>query len=301
MAFVPSYIGLQAQGALKGRVEALRRFLEACRLCPRQCGVNRLKGEKGYCRAGADLMVSSAFPHFGEERPLVGRGGSGTVFLTHCGLRCVFCQNDEISHGGNGRIVSPGELARIMIGLQSAGCHNINWVTPTHYAPHLVAALPEAIGLGLSVPIVYNSSGYESVEVLQFLEGIVDIYMPDAKFADPAPSERYFSAPDYPETAREALLEMHRQVGDLVVDPRGIAERGLLVRHLVMPGGAAGTEKLMRFLVREISIHTYINIMDQYHPEHRAQEFPEINRRITAGEFREALAAARRQGLYRGF
>jgi putative pyruvate formate lyase activating enzyme len=301
MAFVPSYIALQSQGILKGRVETLRGFLEACRLCPRQCGVNRLKGEKGRCRAGADLMVSSAFPHFGEERPLVGRGGSGTIFLTHCGLRCVFCQNDEISHGGCGQAVSSGELARIMVCLQSAGCHNINWVTPTHYVYPLAAALLEAIGLGLSVPIVYNSSGYESVEVLRFLEGIVDIYMPDTKFADPAPSERYCSTPDYPEIAMEALREMHRQVGDLVVDTRGIAERGLLVRHLVMPGGVAGTEKVMRFLAGEISVHTYINIMDQYHPQYRAQEFPEIDRRITGREFNDAVAIARWQGLYRGF
>ncbi len=247
------------------------------------------------------MMVSSAFTHFGEESPLVGRRGSGTIFLTHCNLRCFFCQNYDISHLSSGEIVSSSDAARLMVRLQQEGCHNINFVTPTHYVPQIVAALPEAIELGLGIPIVYNCSGYESVDVIRLLRGVVDIYMPDVKFMEGKYSKRFANAPDYPEIARKVLVEMHRQVGDLAINSAGIAERGLLVRHLVMPEGTSSTEAVLRFIAEEISIHSYVNIMDQYRPEYRAHEYPEIGRRITHKEYLEAVQTAKRFGLYRGF
>ncbi len=301
MPFAPSYIALHEKGELRRRIASLREILAPCRLCPRQCRVDRLKGEVGYCKAGASLKVSSAFPHFGEEAPLVGYHGSGTIFLAHCNLRCVFCQNYDISHQGAGEEVSPSTLARAMLRLQELGCHNINFVTPTHYVAQILAALPEAVERGLRLPIVYNCSGYESIEVIRLLDGIVDIYMPDAKFMDEAHSKRFCNAPDYPSVLRGALKEMHRQVGDLVINPQGIAERGLLVRHLVMPGGVASSKEVFEFIARELSIHTYVNIMDQYRPLYRADEFPEIDRRITHREYREAVNMAKEVGLYRGF
>lgn len=297
----PSYLTCHQTGELKDRIERLRGILQECALCPRRCGVNRLKGEKGVCRAGHDLMVSSVSPHFGEEPPLVGFYGSGTIFLTHCNLRCLFCQNDDISHGGAGSPMSPEELARAMIGLQRQGCHNINFVTPTHYAPQIVEALPEAIRLGLHIPLVWNCGGYESMEVLKLLDGIVDIYMPDLKFGDEEPGIKYCSVPDYPSIAFKAVKEMHRQVGDLQMDNQGIALRGLLIRHLVMPGDIAGTRRVARFIAEELSLHAYINIMDQYRPCHRASQFPEINRGITLQEYQSAVHTAKEMGLYRGF
>ncbi len=296
-----SYITLYKEGELQERIETLREILRECRLCPRRCGVNRLEGEKGYCQAEAEVMISSAFPHFGEEPPLVGYHGSGTIFLTHCNLRCVFCQNYDISHLGQGEQITTSVLARTMIGLQGRGCHNINFVTPTHYVPQIVAALPEAIDAGLTVPLVYNCGGYESLEVIKLLDGVIDIYMPDAKFARKEDATRYCNAPDYPHTLREVLLEMHRQVGDLMVDEHGIAYQGLLIRHLVMPYGVAGTEEIMSFVAQELSVHTYINIMDQYRPLYQAGEHSEIDRRISYREYSEAIKTAKHEGLHRGF
>ena len=301
MAFVPSYVSLYEKGELAQRIRLLEEFLKACRLCPRQCRVNRLDGEVGICQAGSDLMVSSAFPHFGEEPPLVGYRGSGTIFLTHCNLRCLFCQNYDISHLGSGERTTSSDMARVMVRLQEIGCHNINFVTPTHYVPQIVASLPDAIEKGLRLPIVYNCSGYESIEVIRLLEGIVDIYMPDVKYMEEKYSKRFSSAPDYPEVIRKVLKEMHRQVGDLTTNSKGIAERGLLIRHLVMPNGVASSEAVLKFIAEEISIHSYVNIMDQYRPEYQAHEDPEINRRITHKEYLKAIQIAKRNRLYRGF
>ena len=301
MSFVPSYISLYEGGEINQRLQILKEILKECRLCPRQCRVNRLNGEVGVCRAGSEPMVSSAFPHFGEESPLVGHHGSGTIFLTHCNLRCIFCQNYDISHLGGGERITSYDMARIMVRLQEKGCHNINFVTPTHYAPQVVASLPEAIEKGLRLPIVYNRSGYESIEVIRLLEGVVDIYMPDVKYMDEKYSKRFSNAPDYPEVIKKVLKEMHRQVGDLTNNSKGIAEKGLLIRHLVMPEGIASSEAVFKFIAEEISVHSYVNIMDQYRPEYRAHEYPEINRRITHKEYLEAIQIAKRFHLYRGF
>jgi len=301
MAFSPSYVSLFEKGELTQRVKLLMEFLNECRLCPRECRVNRLDGKIGVCQAGSELTVSSAFPHFGEEPPLVGYHGSGTIFLTYCNLRCIFCQNYDISHLGSGERMTSSDLARIMLRLQEMGCHNINFVTPTHYAPQIVASLPEAIEKGLRLPIVYNCSGYESIEVVRLLEGIVDIYMPDAKYLDENYSRRFSNAPDYPEVIKKVLKEMHRQVGDLTINSKGIAERGLLLRHLVMPGGVASSEAMLKFIAEEISVSSYVNIMEQYRPEYRAHEYPEINRRITQREYMEAIQWAKHYRLHRGF
>ncbi|OGP73023.1 MAG: radical SAM protein [Deltaproteobacteria bacterium RBG_16_49_23] len=301
MVFVPSYMSLFEKGELEKRVRFLTDILKECRLCPRECRINRLSGEVGYCKAPPELMISSAFPHFGEEPPLVGYDGSGTIFLTHCSLRCLFCQNYDISHEGRGEPVTPSDMARTMKRLQELGCHNINFVTPTHYTPQIIASLPEAIEMGLHLPIVYNCSGYESLEVIQLLDGIVDIYMPDAKYMDEKCARRYSNAPDYPEALKKILKEMHRQVGDLKMNSAGIAERGLLIRHLVMPGEAASSEAVLKFIAEEISVHSYVNIMDQYRPEYRAFDHPEISRRITHQEYLEAVQLAKRYRLYRGF
>ena len=301
MTFFPSYIKLFETGELGQRIQALNSLLEACRLCPRGCRVNRLKGDAGYCGAGLDCTVSSAFPHFGEEPPLVGHRGSGTIFLTHCNLKCVFCQNYDISHQGKGEQITASDLSRIMVRLQDMGCHNINFVTPTHYASPIAASLPEAIERGLRLPLVYNCSGYESVEVIQLLDGIVDIYMPDAKFLEAKYADLFSCAPDYPEILKAVLREMHHQVGDLRINTLGVAERGLLIRHLVMPDGVASSGEVLRFIAEEISAESYVNIMDQYRPEYRAHEHPEINRRITHKEYLEAVQTARRFHLYRGF
>jgi putative pyruvate formate lyase activating enzyme len=301
MAFAPSYVDLFERGELGRRIRLLQEFLKECRLCPRECRVNRLDGEVGYCGAGSELTVSSAFPHFGEERPLVGDHGSGTIFLTYCNLRCIFCQNYDISHLGGGERITTLEMARAMVKLQEIGCHNINFVTPTHYAPQIVASLPKAIEMGLRLPIVYNCSGYESIEVIRLLDGIVDIYMPDIKYMDEKYSKRFSNAPDYPEVVKKVLKEMHRQVGDLTTNSEGIAERGLLIRHLVMPEEVASSEAVLKFISEEISVHSYVNIMAQYRPEYRASEYPEISRRITHKEFLEAIQLAKGFRLYRGF
>ena len=299
MTFVPSYIALTQQGDLEKRVQDLWDILKDCRLCPRECRVNRLEGEVGYCKADSGLIVSSAFPHFGEESPLVGYHGSGTIFLTHCNLQCIFCQNFDISHLGRGERITPSDMARMMIRLQELGCHNINFVTPTHYVPQIVASLPEAVEHGLRIPLVYNCSGYESLEVIQLLEGIVDIYMPDAKFMDEKYSREYCNAPDYPGVLKKVLKEMHRQVGDLQLDNRGVATKGLLVRHLVLPNGIAGTKGVATFLAAEISKDTYLNIMDQYRPAHHAHEIPRIARPLHKDEYLDAVNTALGCGLER--
>jgi len=301
MDFSPSYLKLYERGELEERAENLKQILKCCKLCPRNCKVNRIKGEKGYCRAPGELVVSSAFAHFGEEPPLVGIGGSGTIFFTHCNLKCIFCQNYEISHLGEGKIVSAKELAKIMVSLQERGCHNINLVTPTHYVPQIIESLPFAIEKGLKLPIVYNCGGYENVEVIRLLDGIIDIYMPDIKFFDSKVAKLLCNAPDYPDVVKSSVKEMYRQVGDLKINRDGIAIRGLLIRHLVMPNGLAGTKEVTEFIISELSKDSYVNIMDQYRPCYKAFEIPQINRRITYEEYLNAIKIARESGLYRGF
>jgi len=295
----PSYIKCYRDGELTERVEKALLLMESCGLCPRACGVNRLEEERGFCDTGRKARVASYNAHFGEEAPLVGRYGSGTIFVSSCNLLCSFCQNYEISHLKEGVEVEPQQMAAMMLQLASAGCHNINFVTPTHVIPQILEALVHAVEGGLRIPLVYNSSGYDRRETLELLDGIFDIYMPDFKFWDARWSERYCRAPDYREVAVEAIQEMHRQVGDLVMDDRGVALRGLLVRHLVMPNHVADTEKIVAFLAEEISPNTYVNVMDQYRPcgEGHKDEF--INRRLTAEEFRDAMDAARKVGLKR--
>lgn len=301
LQYTPTYFELFLNGELESRINTLNDILKECTLCPHKCKVNRLEGESGKCRAGKELKVSSAFPHFGEERPLVGTNGSGTIFLSHCNLKCIFCQNDDISHGEIGEIIDSQKLANIMVFLQRRGCHNINFVTPTHFAPQLISALPIAIRMGFLLPIVYNCGGYESLEVIKLFDGIIDIYMPDVKFSERESAQKYCHAPDYYPNVKLVLKEMHRQVGDLKVDSGGIAYRGLLVRHLVMPNNQAGTNQIMTFIANEISPDTYVNIMEQYRPCYRASEFQEINRRITHDEYVAAIEEARRNGLSRGF
>ena len=276
-------------------VVRLNGMLGDCTLCPRRCKVNRLEGELGICDVGAVAVVSSAGPHFGEEQPLVGTGGSGTIFFAGCNLRCIFCQNYDISHGRAGREASAGEIALMMIRLQALGCHNINFVTPTHVSPMMAEAIVKARESGLKVPIVYNSGGYDLVEVLELLEGLVEIYMPDFKFAESAAAARYANAPDYPDVARAAIREMHRQVGDLEL-VKGVAKRGVIVRHLVMPNGVAGSRDIIDFL-HELSPDTYVNVMDQYRPMYKARSCPEIARYPTREEFFEVYDYARDKGL----
>jgi putative pyruvate formate lyase activating enzyme len=284
---------------LAERAERLTARLSECDICPRMCRVNRKAGELGVCRVGRNALVASFGPHFGEEAPLVGNQGSGTVFFSGCNLRCLFCQNYEISHLVEGSEVSAERLAGIFLSVQRTGCHNLNLVTPTHVTPQILMALSLAVPRGLSIPVVYNCGGYESVDTLRELDGVVDIYMPDVKFLDAEPAGRYCEAPDYPEVVQAALQEMARQVGPLSIDRHGIARRGLLVRHLVMPGEASKTRRVIDFLADEIGKDTYLNLMDQYRPCGRALEFPEIGRRITAGEWREAQDYAHGKGLDR--
>ena len=297
--FVPAYRKAAETGVLGRRAAAARRMLSGCALCPRRCRVDRTNGETGVCRTGRRAWVSSCSPHFGEESPLVGSGGSGTVFFTHCNLGCNFCQNADISHGGHGSPVSDRRLAEFMLALQAAGCHNINFVTPTHVVPQILSALATAVDDGLRVPLVYNTSAYDGVETLRLLDGVIDIYMPDFKFWDPRVAEETCGAPDYPEAARAAIREMHRQVGDLAIGGDGTATRGLLVRHLVMPEGLAGTRDIMHFIAREISPDTYVNIMPQYRPCGQAARVEALSRPVTAAEFTGALSMAQAEGITR--
>lgn len=297
----PVYLSLYHSGELHRRAREVLDELAHCTLCPRACAANRLAGETGTCRIGRYARVTSAFPHHGEEDCLRGWNGSGTIFFAQCNLRCVFCQNYDISQSGSFPETSPERLAKCMLELQARGCHNINFVTPTHVVPQILEALVLAIDGGLRLPLVYNSSGYDSVETLRRLDGIVDIYMPDFKMWDDDQAARYLHAPDYPAVARDALREMHRQVGVLLLDENGLAKRGVLVRHLVMPGGIAGTASVATFLSNDLSPDTFVNLMTQYHPEGEVSNtvFYEINRRITPQEFADAFSAARKAGLHR--
>ncbi len=296
---MPAYLELWRKGELRERVEAARALLRDCHVCPHACGVNRLAGETGKCRTGAKAFVSSFGPHFGEEMPLVGRHGSGTIFFTHCNLKCLFCQNYSISQLGEGVEVTKEEIATMMLSLQSRGCHNINLVSPTHVVPQFLEALEVAVKSGLRLPIVYNSGGYDSVETLKLLDGIIDIYMPDMKYSDDKIAEELSGIKNYSSVNRAAVKEMHRQVGDLQIDDKGIAIRGLLVRHLVLPNGLAGTKEIVEFLVKEISPNTYTNIMAQYHPCYKAFQIPQLARPLSHQEFIEAVEIAYKAGLKR--
>ncbi len=298
-AFEPAYLRLHRTGELRRRAARLWAIMKSCELCPRRCGVDRLGGVRGFCRSpGATLVVAAAHPHFGEERPLVGDGGSGTIFFTHCNLRCVFCQNWEISQLGMGSETNTDKLARTMIGLQELGCHNINIVTPTHYSAHLLRALDTAAREGLRLPIVYNTSGWERLEILKILDGVVDIYLPDFKYWDSRMSAKYSSgAESYPEVTKAAILEMHRQVGVARPPGGGVLQRGLIIRHLVMPNNIAGSEEVMVWIAENLPKDTYVNIMAQYTPLHKAYDYPEISRRITGEEYNKVVRRAKEVGL----
>jgi putative pyruvate formate lyase activating enzyme len=296
--FEPRYLKTLRDGAFSEKVENARKLLKNCGVCPRECEVNRLEGETGFCGLGDRAMVASAHPHYGEETPLVGSGGSGTIFFTSCNLKCVFCQNFEISHLMEGEEVDATDLGRVMLRLQGMGCHNINFVTPSHVAPQILEAVYWAAGNGLRVPLVYNTGGYDKVDTLELLDGVVDIYMPDLKFMDPAVCKELMNAEDYPQIVKAAIREMHRQVGDLEMNEQGIATQGLLVRHLVMPDDLAGTREAMRFLAG-ISRNTYVNVMDQYRPCGKAAGKPGIDRSVTRDEYARALEMAREEGITR--
>lgn len=298
---LPLYLEKLNPNELQQRADVLKKMLEECRLCPNECAVNRIEGETGNCNSTDEVIISSYGPHFGEEPELVGLYGSGTIFFTNCNLSCIYCQNYDISQLGIGKKVSIEELSDIMISLQLRGCHNINLVTPTHFVPQIVQALIIAIEKGLEIPLVYNCGGYESVETLKLLENIIDIYMPDIKYSDNEVASQLSGIKNYWFVARAAVKEMHRQVGDLHIDRKGIARRGLLLRHLVLPDNFAGSEKVLDFVADEISKNTYINIMDQYHPAYKANDYPALNRRIKSDEYQKVLDYAMLKGLHRGF
>ncbi|MCP4426147.1 MAG: radical SAM protein [Chloroflexi bacterium] len=300
-AFEPAYLALHRRGELAERAATAVAQLAACRVCPRDCEVNRLEDETAVCLNGRYARVASYAPHFGEENPLRGTRGSGTIFFAGCNLRCVFCQNYDISQGKADAPTRPERLADIMLTLQAMGCHNINFVTPEHVVPQILEALPDAVERGLRLPLVYNTSAYDSMDSLRLLDGVVDIYMPDFKIWDADLAFRYLKARDYPEAARLAIKEMQRQVGDLQMDERGIAQRGVLMRHLAMPGMVEDTAVIMRFLAEEISMDIYVNLMAQYYPTNKVsdQKYAEINRRLHSDEYREAYQAAQDAGLWR--
>jgi putative pyruvate formate lyase activating enzyme len=296
--WIPAYERLENEGKLAQRIERAYAIFENCQLCPRKCGVNRQKGEKGFCRAPVKPVIFSYHPHFGEEMSLVGRNGSGTIFFSNCNLRCVFCQNWPIAHEGRGKEGQDGDLADMMIHLQKIGCHNINLVTPTHVMPNILNATRIALKKGLHLPLMYNTSGYERLEILKILEGIVDIYKPDMKYMDGDQAAKYSAgASDYPEVTKKAIIEMHRQVGVLKLDLYGIATHGVIIRHLVMPNRVAGTEKFVKWVAEVLPKNTYVNIMAQYRVEYKAYDYPEISRGITVKEFLEAMDWAEKNGL----
>jgi putative pyruvate formate lyase activating enzyme len=296
--FQPGYLKLSQSGELRKRGEQLWNMMESCSLCPRECGAERLNGDRGICQASSSLEIASYHPHFGEEAPLVGRGGSGTIFLSHCNLRCVFCINWEISQGGEGEERSLDELAEMMLHLQNIGCKNINIVTPTHYSAHILLALDKAVQSGLNLPLVYNTCGWERLEVLKLLDGIVDIYLPDFKYFDSKMADKYSSNADtYSEVTREALLEMNRQVGVARPGSDGIMYKGLMIRHLVMPNNVSGTKKVVEWISQNLPKDTYVNIMSQYRPMYKSLDYPEISRRITRDEYRDAVRWAKEAGL----
>ncbi|MDD3111693.1 MAG: radical SAM protein [Methanofollis liminatans] len=301
----PSYLGLLESGDLTRRADEARAVLSACTLCPRRCGVDRLAGKTGWCQSGRLPRVASSGPHFGEEPELVGRGGSGTIFFSNCTMRCEFCQNYSISQCGEGEEIACADLALIMLRLQEAGCHNINLVSPTHYLPQILRALVTAAAWGLAIPLVYNTGGYDRAETIALLDGIVDIYMPDAKYGDDATALALSHAPEYTRYMKESIREMHRQVGGLALED-GIAVRGLIVRHLVLPCGLAGSREVFGFIADEVSPDTYVNVMDQYYPAWHAAgpsaELPScLHRRLSPEEYAGALEEAAAAGLHRGF
>ncbi|NVM21589.1 MAG: radical SAM protein [Desulfobacterales bacterium] len=296
--FEPAYVKLHRSGELKRRGEELWKIMESCELCPRECGTNRLAGDEGFCHASSQLEVSAYHPHFGEEKGLVGKRGSGTIFFTNCSLRCVFCINWEISQGGMGKSRSIEDLAEMMLNLQKTGCHNINLVTPTHYSPHIVLAADIAAGKGLRLPLVYNTCGWEQLEMLTKLDGIIDIYLPDFKYSDGKMAAKYSSlAETYPQITQSALLEMNHQVGVARPAGDGIIRRGLIIRHLVMPGRVAGTKKAVEWIAENLPKDTYLNLMSQYTPTYKAFDYSEISRRITFDEYDEAVRWAKEAGL----
>lgn len=294
----PNYLNLSKED-LNKRIEKLFKVLENCEICPRQCHINRLKDEKGFCKLGTLPVISAFHPHFGEEAPLVGKYGSGTIFFTSCNLSCVYCQNYEISQLRIGEEVSFERLAEIMISLQDRGCYNINLVTPSPQIPQILKSLSIAIRKNLKIPLVYNTSSYDSIETLKLLDGIIDIYMPDVRYSDDRIALKYSNAPKYFQIMKKAVKEMHGQVGDLVLNKDGIAKKGLLVRHLVLPNDLAGSERIFEFLAKEISKDTFLNIMDQYYPSYKASQFPEISRRITNQEYQRAISLAKNLELKR--
>ncbi|WP_293443188.1 radical SAM protein [Persephonella sp.] len=296
MDTAPSYIRLYEEGKLGEKVEKAYSFLEECSVCPHNCDINRLKDEKGFCKTGLNVKVASFFPHLGEEFPIRGYSGSGTIFISYCNMRCVYCQNYELSHLGEGKEYTPEEIAGIMLYLQEEGCHNINWVSPSHVVPQLIKALQIAVKKGLKIPIVYNTSSYDSPEIIKLLDGIIDIYLPDLKYLNDQHGKKYSKVKNYPDTAKEVIKLMHKQVGDLKTDERGIAYRGVLVRHLVLPNDISTTKKVLDFL-KSVSPNMHVNIMAQYYPYYKAFEYPELSRRITELEYKEAVRYALQTGL----
>ncbi len=293
-----NYLELFNLSELNERVKKAIHYLESCEICPNKCKVNRLKNEKGLCKTGRLAVVASFSPHFGEEKPLVGIYGSGTIFFSNCNLKCVFCQNYDISHLGYGKVVKPEELSQMMIELQNMGCHNINLVSPTHVVPQIIEALPCAINKGLKIPLVYNSNGYDNVEILKLLEGMIDIYMPDFKYGDNKIAEKYSGIKNYFEIAASAIKEMYRQVGDLIIE-KGIAKKGLIIRHLVLPENIAQSERVIKFIAENISKNVYLNIMYQYRPEYKAKNYPELNKQINIYKYEEIIEFSKKAGLKR--
>ena len=297
--FQPAYLKLLSSGDFKRRVKQAYELLSICEVCAWECPVDRRAGKIGVCRTGMRARVSSYGPHHGEEDPLRGRQGSGTIFFTRCNLRCQYCQNHDISQTDSGHEVDPEELATMMLELQARGCHNINFVSPSHVVPQIMAAVLIAAQAGLEIPLVYNTGGYDSLVMLKHLDGIIDIYMPDMKYADPDIARQYSKIRDYPAINQAAVCEMHRQVGDLSTDSNEIAFRGLLVRHLVLPNNLAGTDKIVQFLADKVSTNTYLNLMDQYRPAYQAHQYPELNRSITHEEYQAAVQMALDAGINR--
>ena len=302
--FVPGYIALHKSGELARRAEVLEARLTSCDICPRVCGVNRREGQTGFCHSAYLPIVASCCVHHGEEPPLSGTRGSGTIFFGNCTMRCVYCQNYQISHDSKkqqSNEVSVPKLAERMLYLQESGCHNINLVTPTHFVPQILRALLEAVPNGLRLPLVYNTSGYDSIDVIRELEGIIDIYLPDLRYASGQTANEFSHTPDYPANARESIREMYRQVGDLTVDEAGVAQRGVIVRHLILPNRLAGSKESLTWLASEVSPSVTVSIMAQYYPAHRAMSIPALARKITLVEYREVVALVNQLGLENGW
>jgi len=298
----PSYLKAYNNGKLDTAVNTARKLLQSCTICPRKCKVNRLKGQTGFCQTGLEAQIYSYLAHHGEEPPISGSKGSGTIFFSHCNMACIYCQNYEFSQkNGQGRGVSDAELGKIMMQLQTMGCHNINLVSPTHVMPQILSGLKIAIESGLNIPLVYNTGGYELPEIIELLDGIVDIYLPDMRYADNGLAEKYSFAPGYMEYNQASIKEMHRQAGIARFNSNGIIEKGIIIRHLVLPANISGTDQIMSFIAREISVDTYISLMSQYTPYYKAGQYPEINRRLTQQEYQDAQQCMEKYGLHNGW